>query len=471
MLNELNDVVEISTVDFNVAAPRNKLDTFPLPTLEIGKVLNWIDPSSNYKDWLETGMALHAGGYPVEVWDTWSKRSDKYVEGETLQKWQSFTSDHGITMGTLIFKARKAGCPKSDLILSSIKDSCELTLFTWEELINRPKKKSLVKGLIDENSFVLLYGASNTGKSFVALDIALAITVGKQWCSRKVEQGKAVYVAAEGGSGLIDRLTAYRSHHGLVKLPPISFLTVGIDMCQDQNETKALIKKINEIGEVRFIILDTLSRLLAGGNENSPDAMGAFIKNCDLIREATGATVMAIHHTGKDDGRGARGHSSLRAAADTEIEVKKAKGTQQITVEVTKQRDYETGQKMTFDLQSIEVGKDEDGFPIYSCIVAPNNENRKQTKELTPQQRLAFEILKITIEKNGVIQPEAGGNQKVLSTSECKDALIRGNITKAAKPGDAKSRATAIIKELVLLERIECAAEFVWISDKPDILG
>ena len=107
-------------------------------------------------------------------------------------------------------------------------------------------------------------------------------------------------------------------------------LPAGVDLCRSAADTKAIIIALAEIAEaaaVELVVVDTLSRALAGGNENSPDDMGAFVRNCDKIRQATGAHLMAIHHTGKDEARGARGHSLIKAAADTELEVNKSEFT------------------------------------------------------------------------------------------------------------------------------------------------
>jgi hypothetical protein len=72
---------------------------------------------------------------------------------------------------------------------------------------------------------------------------------------------------------------------------------------------------------IRLVVVDTLSRAMAGGNENAPDDMSAFIRNIDRIRQETGAHVLIVHHCGKDAAKGARGHSCLRAATDTKIEL------------------------------------------------------------------------------------------------------------------------------------------------------
>ena len=91
----------------------------------------------------------------------------------------------------------------------------------------------------------------------------------------------------------------------------------------DANALIALIREVEtEFGEACvLLVIDTLSRAMAGGDENSSTDMAQFVANVDRIRDATKSHVLVIHHTGKDKTKGARGHSSLRAAADTELEV------------------------------------------------------------------------------------------------------------------------------------------------------
>jgi len=106
---------------------------------------------------------------------------------------------------------------------------------------------------------------------------------------------------------------------------------------------------------------------MGSGNENAPNDMGAFVKNIDHIRAATNAHLMVIHHSGKDVAKGARGHSSLRAATDTEIEINA------FTAITKKQRDQDFGQPIGFRLQQVEIGKNKQGQSITSCVVQPAN--------------------------------------------------------------------------------------------------
>ena len=91
--------------------------------------------------------------------------------------------------------------------------------------------------------------------------------------------------------------------------------------------------------------------------------MGAFIRNVDRIRSATKAHVLTVHHTGKDEARGSRGHSSLPAAVDTEIKVADKK------IITTKQRDMDKAAPIGFDVKTVEVGRDGSGRPVTSLVV------------------------------------------------------------------------------------------------------
>ena len=210
--------------------------------------------------------------------------------------------------------------------------------YRWEELEHLPASKPLIKGLLDSGAMSLIYGESNCGKTFITLDIALHLALNLEWSGHKVKQGAVVYIAAEGGLGIRERLEAFRSHHKITGYGEFYVIPTGLDLCHDQSDAQEIIKEIKAIPNVALIVIDTLSRAMSGGNENNPDDMGRFICHCDKIREETKSHLMIIHHSGKDTTKGARGHSALRAAVDTEIEVTKDNLTNIVTAEIKKQR-------------------------------------------------------------------------------------------------------------------------------------
>lgn len=280
----------------------------------------------------------------------------------------------------------------------------------WGGLQSLPRREYLIKRLLDKGGLSVVYGESNSGKSFFALDLSLSLARGVQWRDRRTRQCPVVYIAAEGGLGLVERLDAYQSRHNVSPLDvPFHLIAGTVDLCGG-GDAETIIQLLESEGiEPGEIVVDTLAAAFGGGNENQPDDMGRFRSNIQRLREATGAHVLVVHHTGKDTAKGARGHSSLRAATDTEIEiVADSEGNR--TATVTKQRDGATGDEFHFRLEVIDTGLDEDGDHITSCIIVPTDSGpgrnrRKKSVNISPKQRRALTALQECIVEQGKPPP------------------------------------------------------------------
>ena len=149
------------------------------------------------------------------------------------------------------------------------------------------------------------------------------------------------------------------------------------------------------------MVVDTLAKSIGEGSENDGRDMGMFISNIMRLKTHFNCHIMIVHHTGKDRSKGARGHSSLRAALDTEIELK-ADGLVRIA-SVTKQRDMENGKKVAFTLEVVELGMDEDLEVVTSCVVSPadvpNSTAKKQ--KLSGFNEVAHQALLDAKDKHG----------------------------------------------------------------------
>ena len=179
----------------------------------------------------------------------------------------------------------------------------------------------LVDGLLDTTGMTVIYGESGSGKTFVALDVACHVAAGLPWHGMEVEQGVVVYVAAESPESVKRRVWAWKRRHGVEHLPLV-VVTATVDLLNGSaDKLIALLGRIRERhGRIALVVVDTLARAMTG-NENAPDDMGKFVAACGRIRDACEGHVLVVHHCGKDVAKGARGHSSLRAATDTELEV------------------------------------------------------------------------------------------------------------------------------------------------------
>lgn len=231
-----------------------------------------------------------------------------------------------------------------------------------------------VEDLLTEGAFSVLYGASNVGKSFFAFDLASCVSSSAPFAGRAVDGGAVLYIALEGSHGAKNRVGVLKKKgHNLDNL---SFTFSPVSLYEETASAfvEAYLEEIEEkTGQpLKLVIIDTLSRAMAGGDENSPVDMTDAIKNIDRIRQATDAHVMVVHHSGKDASRGARGHSSLRAATDTEIEIEKIdekKVERSSIAKITKQRDLDCSEHIPFQLEVVELGKNKRGRSVTSCAV------------------------------------------------------------------------------------------------------
>jgi len=251
--------------------------------------------------------------------------------------------------------------------------SVSLFALLWYATLDDSKPpEQIVKGLLLAASLFVVYGESNSGKTFWVLDIALAVAAGTPWRGRRTRGGLVIYVAGEGAASVRARVRAYRLTHTEVQSLPFAIVSQAVDFLSF-DAAYQLISTIKaaerECGQKAvLVIVDTFARAVAGGDENSAQDVGAAVAAADRIRTETGAAVGFVHHSGKDPTKGARGSSALRAATDTEILVEGLSGQRSVTV--TKQRDLESGQCMPFDLVPVEIGTDpDDGSPVTSCVI------------------------------------------------------------------------------------------------------
>lgn len=273
----------------------------------------------------------------------------------------------------------------------------------------------LVAQLLTTTAMSALWGDPGCGKSFVATHLAFCIAADMDFLGKRVLQGGVIYIAAEGGGGIKKRLVAIRKSFPVPQGLPFVLVPTAVDLCTEDHETEALIAEIHKLARamtcpLRLVIVDTLNRVMAGGNENDSQDMGALIRNGDRIREQTGAHLMFVHHGAKDRDRKTRGHSSFFGALDTAVEVTMTGATGNRTATVRKQKDGEDGVTFGFRLQPVTL--DETGTePVTSCIVAPAEGGQGQKEPARPHATgvtaIALDALRKAVTDHGTIPPSS----------------------------------------------------------------
>lgn len=237
-----------------------------------------------------------------------------------------------------------------------------LTLESWDDIKDEPVEW-LIEKVLPKRGFAALYGPPGSFKSFIALDIAAAIARGAQWMgqdSLPSQNGAVVYIAGEGHGGIGARIKACRIHHEIDAGIPIYILRHQINLRSSTEDINTLMLAVAELAETRqlkidLIVIDTLARAFGGGNENSSEDMGAFITSCGHLQQVFEAALLVIHHSGKDQAKGLRGHSSLLGAVDTELELLRFEDQPRGILTVSKQKDGEDGVRYGFEMVEIEI--------------------------------------------------------------------------------------------------------------------
>lgn len=232
---------------------------------------------------------------------------------------------------------------------------------------SRPAPTWIIKDILPRAELVVLFGESTAGKSFAALDLAGAIARGMPWHGHRTKAGRVVYVCAEGAGGFRNRLVAYAAKEQIDLADIPLDVIAGAPNLLDKADA---IDVARSIGRADLVIIDTFAQATAGANENSGEDIGKALAHCKGIHRATGATVVLVHHAGKDLTKGARGWSGLRAAADAEIEVSRQDPVRMLRI--SKQKDGQDGLTYYFDLTQVPIGMDEDGDIITSCVMNYN---------------------------------------------------------------------------------------------------
>ena len=317
----------------------------------------------------------------------------------------------------------------------------------------------LIKGLFSTTSLVVLYGPSNVGKTFLGIDMALHMAGGSNWHGYRVTKPlRVLYLAAEGGRGTQNRVVAFKSQFPeVVQLASGNFtlLPMPVNLVDDWPHL------LDALGfDPDCIFIDTLHQTFEG-DENASRDMGAYIKAASQIKDRTNATVILIHHTGKDNTKGARGHSSLRAAMDTEIELSKSGDV--INMAVTKQRDMRPAKPFAYQLREVLVGLDRDGDEVTSCVIEQCEPAQRKPK-LTPKEKIALQALSDAMANSGCVRRENPMIAEVntVTKDEFREMCKRHNLVYSDKGNSFNQAFNRTLGTLQEKQQIQCVDNFIW---------
>ncbi len=294
-----------------------------------------------------------------------------------------------------------------------------------------------------------VYGPPGGGKSFLVTDMLGAVADGREWFGHRVVACPVVYVPLEGEAGIAQRIKAYRVRHGRVPAG-MRFISQPFALLDD-GDVKDLARAIRSSGvEGGIVAIDTLNRAAPGADENDSRDMGRIIEGAKMLQASLGGLVLLVHHSGKDAGRGLRGHSSLMAALDAVIEVSRDGDRREWRV--AKAKDAIDGISHPFRLEVVELGADDDGQPVTSCVIAEAaSESNRKPAPAGGNQRIAWDQIGELLRRAGDVRPDGAPahlppGRPCVTLEAATDAIATRLVCESKR---RRERATEAIRGLV----------------------
>jgi hypothetical protein len=289
------------------------------------------------------------------------------------------------------------------------------------------------------------------------------------WFGHHVKGGGVLYVAAERAALVERRFAAFRLHHGLPHLP-LGIISGTVDL----RSSSACATEIVELAAglpdaARLIVIDTVSRALAGGDENAPRDMGQFLRNVELL-QSTLAHVLLLHHIPADGAQRPRGHGSLLGACDTTFRIDQSGSVRIISID--KSNDAAEGGRVPFTLKSVELHREENVVTVAPVVVrfdgpAPIPERKRK---LSNKQALALEALHCLCIEQGQKLPSSYGlppNLQAVQVSVWRQELESRGVTNGSNPRQAFSRVTDALKRAGLVAERD---DLIWIVEQSSVV-
>ena len=338
-------------------------------------------------------------------------------------------------------------------------------LLTPADLASLPPIEWRVRGVLPKTGIAALFGPSGSGKSFLALDMLAAMAHGRDWFGCRVTPCPVLYVGLEGEAGISQRIRAHQKKNGALPAG-FRFLLQSLDIRKPADRAD-LVTAARAAGlSSGVLVIDTLNRAAPGADENDSAAMGEIIAATKAIQAELGGLVLLVHHTGKDQTKGLRGHSSLHAALDAAVVVTREGERREWAT--AKSKDGADDQGNPFRLDVVEIGTDEDDEPITSCVVVPEEHAGQAVRRAKiPQggnQRIVYDALGELFRAAGCFAPQ-GAPKELPAGRPClrlDDAIAKTQGRLPVEPDRQAERTRLAITGLITKGLIAHQEGFVW---------
>jgi len=335
------------------------------------------------------------------------------------------------------------------------KSPSKLHFLTYDEMLNLPEPEWLIDGVIQRNSAALMFGKSNSFKSFLAIDLGLSVATGRPWHGNQTKQGRVLFVATEGANGVGRlRIPGWLEHYSIPAELRANVFLYPQEICLDDKEqVKALIAACQAIGGFELIVLDIFGGTMMG-SETEDTTARTWVHNIQALMRATGAATLTVAHTGWQDDTRARMHTHFWGSFDTRMKVEGDKEKMTTLLMIERHKDADSHGHWGFNLESVERTL----VPVY------DPEAKAEGNVSWPESlRTAAAALDMAISEHGVLKfGDEWPACKVVEIRIWREFCYNLGLSKSDDPG-TQARAFRRAREQLLGKKaVEIYEDFVW---------
>ena len=336
----------------------------------------------------------------------------------------------------------------------------------------------LVKPYIERDAVHVLFGDSDTLKSFIAIDLGCHVAGGVAYYGHRCKQGAVFYLCGEGRGGIARRLAAWKIAKGRDHIGPFFVSEIPAQLIDARNAQaiRAQIEAHSTAAKYppALIIIDTLATNLGDGDENHTKDINAFLGNIVReLRQPFQAAILLVHHVGHGEKGRERGAYAIRGNADARIHVERSEHADVILMHSVKAKDGEKWPAVGFVWEQVKLGitDPEDGEEYTSLAVhmttdLPVEANgagraKKATKGVGKAQAAAVNVLLDMVQEQAENKRAGGFDDGLLPLvliTDWRDACFDQNIFKSRQHFN-QVRESLIEKGLIRLNGIHVAPE------------
>lgn len=334
-------------------ADRTGQQAYATPTewKDLASALSAIPPSCSRDEWIRAGMALKVQGEATgqierafEMWDTWSAGDPaKYPsEREMLAQWRSFQSDKASAVGpaTLLHIAQRHGWTRpapdvSGLFGSTgepVSPAALLKPVSVFDVLTSPSPPPgfVWEGYLPRGVVALLGAHGGTGKSTIALMLAVSVAMGRPLFGKPTSAAPAVFVSLEDSAAIVRHRLA-----GICRLWDVDpgsladrlHIVDGTEnpelFAADSRSAGDVTPAYHELGSLvektgaGLVVVDNASDAF-GGDEIQRRQVRAFMRSLGQVARLTDCSVLLLAHVDKNTSRsgkadGGEGYSGSTA--------------------------------------------------------------------------------------------------------------------------------------------------------------